>query len=116
MNQETPSSRNATLLTFFVGAAVGAIVVALTTPKKGSELREGLACLGRRVKGKIGNLTEQGSRALEAFNDGALEGQARGRELGELATEAWQDVKRGASRASAELNQGLGEAAKELRG
>ena len=91
MSQETNCSLNTTLLAFFAGAAVGAVVVALTTPKKGAELREDLASMGRNAKGKIGDLAQQGS-------------------------DAWQDVKKGATRAGSELKQGLGDAAKDLRG
>ena len=113
MSQETASSRNNTMLAFIAGAAVGAVIVALTTPKRGSELREDLAGMGRRAKGKMDDLAQQGTQAWEAFKDDASES---GQDLREKASEAWQEVKKGASRASSELKQGLGDAAKDLRG
>ncbi len=112
MSQENSSSESSVLLTFLAGAALGALVVALTTPKKGSELRDDLAGLGRRVKGKFDDLAQQGSQAWEAFNE---DPSPSGRDLSDQAAEAWQDVKKGAARASSELKQSLGEAAKDLR-
>ncbi len=91
MSQETTSSRNTTLLAFFAGAAIGAVVVALTTPKKGSELREDLVKLGNRVNGKIGEYAHQSSAA-------------------------WQDVKTGAAMAREDMKQGFSAAARDLRG
>ena len=44
------TAANAALL-FLAGAAVGALVIALTTPKTGTELRDDLKLLGRRIKG-----------------------------------------------------------------
>lgn len=44
------TAANAALL-FLAGAAVGALVIALTTPKTGTELRDDLKILGRRIKG-----------------------------------------------------------------
>ena len=42
MSEPKTSSYGPTLLTFLAGAAVGAVVVALTTPKTGPELRGNL--------------------------------------------------------------------------
>jgi gas vesicle protein len=43
-----------TILTaFLAGAAVGAVVVALTTPKRGDELREDLADLLERLRNHL---------------------------------------------------------------
>jgi gas vesicle protein len=50
MNPETSSSRTNTLIAFFAGAAVGAVIVALTTPKRGAELRKDIADLGVGAK------------------------------------------------------------------
>jgi hypothetical protein len=69
MSQDS-SSRNLALLAFFAGAAVGALVVALTTPKPGPQVRKDLGDLGRRLRGKVGDLAQRGSQALEAFKDG----------------------------------------------
>ncbi len=90
MNQPSSSSRTTTLLAFLAGAAIGAVVIALITPKKGSEVRDDLANLGNRMKGKFDDLAQHGS-------------------------EAWKEVKKGAGRASAELEQGASEAAEEFR-
>ena len=42
------------LMFFLLGTAVGALVVALTTPKTGPELRADLRDLGGRVREKVG--------------------------------------------------------------
>jgi gas vesicle protein len=44
------------LLIFLAGAAVGAAIVALTTPKSGVELRGDLKDLGGKVKDRISRL------------------------------------------------------------
>ena len=56
MTQETRSTLANRLLTFLAGAAIGAVVMALTTPKRGPELRHTLRALGRRAKRKAGTL------------------------------------------------------------
>jgi len=43
----------ASLVLFLAGAAVGAAVVALLTPKSGPELRADLKGLGEKVKDKV---------------------------------------------------------------
>ncbi len=45
------------LMFFLLGAAVGAVVVALTTPKKGSELRADLKDMGNRVRERVGRMS-----------------------------------------------------------
>ena len=48
------------LTAFLVGAALGAIVVALTTPKTGEQLREDLGDLFDRLKGQdLGDLLDR---------------------------------------------------------
>jgi gas vesicle protein len=42
------------LLLFLAGAAVGAAVVALTTPKTGPELRADLKGVGEKIRERIG--------------------------------------------------------------
>lgn len=44
------------LLIFLAGAAVGAVILALTTPKTGFELRGDLKDLGEKVKDRISRL------------------------------------------------------------
>jgi gas vesicle protein len=51
MNEER-GALGTNLLLFLLGAAAGAIVVALTTPKRGPELRADLKDLARRLKHK----------------------------------------------------------------
>lgn len=47
------------LLIFLAGAAVGAAVVALTTPKTGPELRGDLKDMGGRLKDQVTRLKEK---------------------------------------------------------
>lgn len=58
MNQETnPSTNYAPLAwTFLAGAAVGAVVVALTTPKTGPQLRGDLKDMGNTIRRKASDL------------------------------------------------------------
>ena len=66
MNPERPSPPLVPMLwTFLAGAAVGAIVVALTTPKSGPELRGDLKDLARRAKRKVGNLADEALGSLD---------------------------------------------------
>src|SRR6478609_3836255 len=75
MNQEsTSSSMGPMLLTFLAGAAVGAVVVALTTPKTGQELRGDLKDLARRAKRKAGNLGGNASEAWDHLTGAAVAG------------------------------------------
>jgi len=50
------------LLFFLMGAAVGAVVVALTTPKKGPDLRADIKDLSRKLKQKA----QEAGRALRS--------------------------------------------------
>jgi gas vesicle protein len=60
------------VLTFIAGAALGAVVMALTTPKSGPELRGDLKDLGRRAKRKVGDYADDASEALEDLKDRAV--------------------------------------------
>jgi gas vesicle protein len=55
MNEER-GSIGTPLLIFLAGAAVGAAIVALTTPKTGPELRSDLKDLGSRLKERAARL------------------------------------------------------------
>lgn len=90
MSQETNSSMGPMLLTFLAGAAVGAVVVALTTPKTGNELRGDLKDIAHRAKRKAGDLA----------------GDACG---------AWDGMKERTALAAADLKRGMSEAADDLR-
>lgn len=72
MNEKTTpssSSMGPMLLTFAAGAALGAVVVALTTPKSGPELRGNLKDLARRTKERAGELAEDASLAWNGMKD-----------------------------------------------
>jgi gas vesicle protein len=91
MNPEKTSSVGPMLLTFLAGAAIGAVLTALTTPKTGPELRGDLKDLAHRAKRKAGALAED-------------------------ASEGWEDLKERTSLAASDLQRGMSEAAKDLRG
>ena len=50
---EEKGSLGTNLMLFLLGAAAGAVVVALTTPKSGPELRGDIKGLSRRLKRKV---------------------------------------------------------------
>jgi len=91
MNQENMSPLGSMLLTFLAGAAVGAVAVALTTPKSGPQLRGDLKHLARRAKDKAGALATD-------------------------ATEAWDELKVRTTLAAGDLKRGMTDAASDLRG
>ncbi len=77
------------LLTFLAGAAVGAVVMALTTPKTGSQLRRDMRVLANRVKRRAGDVAD---------------------DLGE----SWDDLKECAGLAAEEQKQGKRVPAKKV--
>jgi len=82
MSQENSSNSIGTLLlTFLAGAAVGAVVAALTTPKTGRELRGDLQEFPGKARRKARDLAEDLLVAL----DGAK--GPRGAEAGEIERE-----------------------------
>ncbi len=91
MNEQKPSSIGPMLITFLAGAAVGAVVVALTTPKSGPELRGDLKDLTWRARRRAGELAED-------------------------ASDTWDDLKVRTARAAADLKRGMADAANDLRG
>ena len=92
MSQENTSSpAGPMLLMFLAGATVGALLVALTTPKTGPELRGDLKDLAGRAKQKAGDLAED-------------------------ATGAWDDMKERTVAAAGDLKRGVSDAVKDLRG
>lgn len=59
MSQEPSNVPVGTIaLTFLAGAAVGAVVLALTTPKTGKELRSDIKNLGNRLGEKARELVD----------------------------------------------------------
>lgn len=91
MTEPKTSSYGPTLLTFLAGAAVGAVVVALTTPKTGPELRGNLKDLSLRAKRRAGQLADD-------------------------AGETWDDLKDRTSLAANDLKRGVTDAVSDLRG
>jgi gas vesicle protein len=92
MNQETATSSSPVgnmLLTFLAGAAVGAVVLALVTPKRGSELRGDIQDFARRAKRKASDLS---GIAFGRYDD-----------MHERACNAGADLKRGAQDAMNDL-------------
>jgi len=60
------------LMFFLLGAAVGAAVVALTTPKSGPELRSDLKDMGNRVKDRARKLGQDLCATADEVADGVL--------------------------------------------
>ena len=59
MNEAKTSTGSLVALSFIGGALLGALAVALTTPKSGPEVRDALKGLGRRAKDGVGHLGDQ---------------------------------------------------------
>lgn len=123
MSYKLSSNSANTLLAFLAGAALGGIVVALTTPKRGSELRNDLNRLGSKAKDQVADWVESASDAMEAFSATGSEmtdkaaGQikVKAEELAGKGEHAWKDVKKAASQAGNDLKDGFTAAGKELR-
>jgi gas vesicle protein len=113
MNQGNNSPVNIALLSFLGGAVLGALVVALTTPKSGPEVREDLLALGRRAKGKVGAM---GDQVEEVWTESKERADQTVTDLKRGVHEAADDFKRGLHEASDDLKRGLREAAADLRG
>jgi gas vesicle protein len=71
MNEETRNTGSSMLVPLLLGAVAGAVLVALTTPKSGPELRSDIKGLGRRVKGGIGNRVKAVQEAWAHVRDGS---------------------------------------------
>ena len=91
MSYERTTSYAPLFLTFLAGAAVGAVVVALTTPKSGPDLRGDLKDLANRAK----------LRACDLADDAGV---------------AWDGMKERTALAGADLKRGVTDAANDLRG
>lgn len=104
MRQENDASFGSSLVLFLAGAAVGAVVVALVTPRSGPELREDITAFGRRNVQRAEHLA-QGAR--DTWD------KVRGR-----AAKAAEDVGRGmaeAGRGMAEAGRSVAEAVNDIR-
>jgi gas vesicle protein len=78
------------LLTFLAGFAVGAVVVALTTPKSGRELRGDLKDAAARAKRKAADLAHE-------------------------ASDTWVDLKGRTRLAASDLKRGFTDSVKDLK-
>ena len=63
---EERASLGTSLLIFLAGAAVGAAIAALTTPKAGPELRGDLKGLGHRIKDRFAPVQPQEDERMGA--------------------------------------------------
>jgi len=63
---EERGSACGTLMVFLAGVAVGAVVVALTTPRTGPELRGDLKDLGNRVRDRLKAFSEDEDGAADS--------------------------------------------------
>ena len=93
MSQEpqATSSFSTLLLTFLAGAAAGAVVVALTTPKSGPQLRGDIKDLSRRAKRRVAGLADE-------------------------AAEMYDEMKERTALAAADLKRGISDSVNDLRG
>lgn len=62
MSRETSYAIGPTLLTILAGAAVGAVIMAFTTPKTGPELRGDINKLTRRLRRSVGGGPSDGAK------------------------------------------------------
>jgi len=111
-NEQKMSSATIALLSFIGGAVIGAVAVALTTPKTGRQVRRDLKALGLRAKDHMDEMSDQ-------IGDVWTESRERtGQSVADLrrgAQEAAADIKRGLADASEDLKRGMREAAADLR-
>ena len=78
MSDQNNGTISTAALTFLTGAAVGALVVALTTTRTGSDLRRDLKAMGRRLKGKAEAWGEEAEGAWETAKDHGSEAVRQG--------------------------------------
>ena len=101
MNQDdNTTSLSTMLLTFMAGAAIGAVIVALVTPKSGPELRGDLKDAAARAKRKAEALAKDAAASLD--------------DLKERSRLAAADLKRGLADSVAHLKQPAQERASSM--
>jgi gas vesicle protein len=71
---ESRDTTGSTLLFFLLGAAVGAVVVALTTPKTGRDLRSDLKDMSNKVRDKARRLTNEIYSTADGISEEASKG------------------------------------------
>ena len=67
MRTDPSSSNKMTLFTLLGSAAIGAIVMALVTPKTGREVRNTLRTASRRLRGKVAEPDEFDTGTIDAL-------------------------------------------------
>jgi gas vesicle protein len=106
------SSGASGLLWFAGGALLGALAVALTTPRTGPQVRHKIRAFGRRARRKAGVLGDQAEAVwTETVERTGLSAADLKRGLHEAA----EDFKRGLREASQDLRHGARAAAADLR-
>ena len=91
MNVEHPAPFGPLMLTFLAGATLGAVVVALATPRSGPELRADLKSMARRSKRRADDL------------------------VGGVGA-AWDEMKTRTAQAAADLKSGVSASVDDLKG
>lgn len=105
MTYEPHETRNA-LFAFLAGLATGGIIVALTTPRSGPELRRDMARQGRRLRGRLNEMLDRGEDYLDACAE----------DLGDRAGKAAEDARDAASRVGRDLSRGAERVGQDLQG
>lgn len=67
MHTNARTIKSATVFALLGGAVIGAIVMALTTPKTGREVRSTLRNSARRLRGKVEDTDELDTGTMEAL-------------------------------------------------
>ena len=122
MSQEPSVNQGSTFLTFLAGAALGGVVVALTTPKRGSDLRKDISRLSGKAKDQIDDWVDSASGAVEGIKTSWKENgetairevKAKAGDVVAKSEDAWKDVKSGASSAGSDFKSGLSVANRDL--
>jgi gas vesicle protein len=112
MNEEKTSTGSLVALSFIGGALLGALAVALTTPKSGPEVRDAIKGLGRRAKDGVGLL---GDQAGAVWDETMVRTERSVTDLQRAVNEAAEDFRRGLREAALDLKRGVREAATDLR-
>ena len=113
MSQEKSFSISPMLPIFLACAALGAVLVALTTPKTGPELRGELKGLGLRAKRKAGELADDAGEFLDDWKERTA---CAAEDMKDRAVLAASDMKERTVLAAGDLKRGASEAVKDLRG
>lgn len=105
-------NRNTSLLAFLAGVATGGLVVALTTPKSGKDLREDVMRQGRRMKGRFDDLLHG---CEDTFDEYQTSFASAGREFRDRAGRVMEDVKDTGCQVGDDLKHGAEQVGKDIR-